>query len=50
MFYDLYTPEGEALLRTSCTAAHTEAVLDEALSILKEVLDRHPEVGRAACV
>ena len=44
------TPEGEALLRTSCTAAHTEAVLDEALSILKEVLDRHPEVGRAACV
>ena len=32
------TPEGEALLRTSYMATHTEALLDEAMDIMAEVL------------
>jgi len=31
---------GECLLRTSCMATHTEALLDEAMDIIKAVLDR----------
>ena len=38
------TPEGEALLRTSYMATHTEALLDEALDILVRVLEKHPEL------
>ena len=32
------TPEGEALLRTSYMATHTEALLDEAMDIIGEVM------------
>ncbi len=32
------TPEGEALLRTSYMATHTEALLDEAMDIMAEVM------------
>ena len=32
------TPEGEALLRTSYMATHTEALLDEAMDIMSDVL------------
>jgi 7-keto-8-aminopelargonate synthetase-like enzyme len=32
------TPEGEALLRTSFMASHTEAQLDEAMDIITEVM------------
>ena len=32
------TPEGEALLRTSYMATHTEALLDEAMDVMAEVL------------
>ena len=32
------TPEGEALLRTSYMASHTEALLDEAMDIIAEVM------------
>ena len=35
------TPEGEALLRTSYMATHTEALLDEAMDIMAEVLVKH---------
>ena len=38
------TPEGEALLRTSYMATHTENILDEALDILIRVLRNHPEL------
>ena len=38
------TPEGEALLRTSYMATHTEEILDEALGILVRVLRNHPEL------
>lgn len=38
------TPEGEALLRTSYMATHTEDILDEALEILVRVLRNHPEL------
>ena len=31
------TPEGEALLRTSYMATHTEALLDEAMDIMADV-------------
>ena len=34
------TPEGEALLRTSYMATHTEALLDEAMDIIGEVMAR----------
>lgn len=34
------TPPSECLLRTSYMASHTEAILDEALDIIKEVLGR----------
>ena len=34
------TPEGEALLRTSYMATHTEALLDEAMDIIGEVMSR----------
>ena len=34
------TPEGEALLRTSYMATHTEAILDEAMDIIGEVMSR----------
>jgi len=30
-------PEGECLLRTSCTATHTKEQLDEAVEIFKSV-------------
>ena len=33
-------PEGEALLRTSYMATHTEALLDEAMDIIGEVMSR----------
>ena len=32
------TPEGEALLRTSYMATHTEALLDEAMDIISDVM------------
>ena len=36
------TPEGEALLRTSYMATHTEALLDEAMDIIADVMvNRH---------
>ena len=35
------TPEGEALLRTSYMATHTDALLDEAMDIMAEVLVKH---------
>ena len=35
------TPEGEALLRTSYMATHTEVLLDEAMDIMAEVLVKH---------
>ena len=36
------TPEGEALLRTSYMATHTEALLDEAMDIISDVMvNRH---------
>ena len=34
------TPPGECLLRTSLMASHTEALLDEAMDIIKDVLSR----------
>ena len=34
-------PEGECLLRTSYMATHTEALLDEALGIIKEVFTEY---------
>jgi len=34
------TPPGECLLRTSYMASHTEAVLDEAMDIIKAVMER----------
>lgn len=34
------TPPGECLLRTSLMASHTEALLDEAMDIIKNVLDK----------
>ena len=34
------TPPSECLLRTSYMASHTEAILDEAMDIIKEVLSR----------
>ena len=33
-------PEGSALLRTSCTAAHTKEQLDEAVEIFKEIMSK----------
>ena len=35
------TPEGEALLRTSYMATHTEALLDEAMDIISDVMVNH---------
>jgi len=35
-------PEGECILRTSYMATHTEAILDEAAEIIKEVLNSLP--------
>ena len=37
------TPEGEALLRTSYMATHTEALLDEAMDIIADVLVKDHE-------
>ena len=34
------TPPTDCLLRTSYMASHTEAILDEAMDIIKEVLNR----------
>lgn len=38
------TPEGEALVRTSLMATHTEALLDEAMDIIASVLKTFPEI------
>ncbi len=38
------TPEGEALIRTSLMATHTEALLDEAMDIIAETLKGYPEI------
>ena len=32
------TPEGEALLRTSYMASHTEAQMDEAMDVIADVM------------
>ena len=40
-------PPGAALLRTSLMATHTEEHLDRALSIIEEVLKRHPQIPRS---
>lgn len=37
------TPEGECLIRTSYTATHTKALMDEAVAIISEVLLSLPE-------
>ncbi len=37
------TPQGECLLRTSYMATHTEPVIDEALDIIKTILEQHNE-------
>ena len=37
------TPEGEALLRTSYMATHTEALLDEAMDIISDVMVKRHE-------
>jgi 7-keto-8-aminopelargonate synthetase-like enzyme len=37
------TPEGECLIRTSYTATHTKALMDEAVSVISEVLHSLPE-------
>lgn len=37
------TPEGECLIRTSYTATHTKALMDEAAQIIYEVLSSLPE-------
>lgn len=37
------TPEGECLIRTSYTSTHTRALMDEAVSIISEVLHALPE-------
>ena len=37
------TPEGEALLRTSYMASHTEALLDEAMDIISDVMVKRHE-------
>ena len=36
------TPATECLLRTSYMATHTNAILDEAMDIIKDVFDKHP--------
>ncbi|HOP56893.1 MAG TPA: aminotransferase class I/II-fold pyridoxal phosphate-dependent enzyme [Bacillota bacterium] len=36
-------PEGECLIRTSYTATHTEALMDEAIEIIADVLNNLPE-------
>lgn len=38
------TPEGEALIRTSLMATHTEKLLDEAMDVISSVLKRYPEI------
>lgn len=38
------TPEGEALIRTSLMATHTEKLLDEATDIIASVLKEYPEL------
>lgn len=38
------TPEGEALIRTSLMATHTEELLDEAMDIIASVLKEYPEL------
>lgn len=37
------TPEGECLIRTSYTATHTKALMDEAVEIIADVLNHLPE-------
>ncbi|MFA7075077.1 MAG: aminotransferase class I/II-fold pyridoxal phosphate-dependent enzyme [Candidatus Izemoplasmatales bacterium] len=37
------TPEGECLIRTSYTATHTEELMDEAVTIIADVLNNLPE-------
>jgi len=37
------TPEGECLIRTSYTATHTRALMDEAIDIISDVLHELPE-------
>lgn len=39
---------GEAIIRTSYTATHTEELMDEAADIIKEVFDNLPEVKKPA--
>ncbi len=38
------TPEGEALVRTSLMATHTEPILDEAMDIIASVIKQYPEI------
>ncbi|MGN0824587.1 MAG: aminotransferase class I/II-fold pyridoxal phosphate-dependent enzyme [Candidatus Coproplasma sp.] len=38
------TPEGEALIRTSLMATHTEPILDEAMDTIASVLKQYPEI------
>lgn len=38
------TPEGEALVRTSLMATHTEPLLDEAMDVIASVLKQYPEI------
>jgi 8-amino-7-oxononanoate synthase len=37
------TPEGECLIRTSYTATHTKALMDEAIAIIVDVLTKLPD-------
>ncbi|MDZ4196130.1 MAG: hypothetical protein U1C51_02645 [Candidatus Izemoplasmatales bacterium] len=37
------TPEGECLIRTSYTSTHTKALMDEASSIIHDVLTSLPD-------
>jgi 8-amino-7-oxononanoate synthase len=37
------TPEGECLIRTSYTATHTQALMDEAVDIIADVLNNLPD-------
>lgn len=38
------TPEGEALVRTSLMATHTEKLLDEAMDVIASVISQYPEI------
>ena len=41
------TPEGECLIRTSYTATHTKALMDEAIDIIVDVLSNLPDTEEA---